>query len=142
MDDHRLARFLAKICVNENGCWEWTASLMHNGYGQFSIDRQGRLVAAHRAAYEHWVSSIPVGLQLDHLCRNRKCVNPDHLEPVTQRENMLRGIGPAALAARATHCKRGHPFSPENTLRLRTRNERVCRTCKHIRAASLRRLGS
>lgn len=83
-------RFLAKMSVDEaSGCWVWTAARTSKGYGQFRIGP--RPVRAHRYAYTLLVGPIPDGLQLDHLCRNRLCVNPGHLEPVTNWENTLRG---------------------------------------------------
>jgi len=89
-------------------------------------------MAAHRFAYEALVGPIPEGLKLDHLCRNRACVNPDHTEPVTDRVNTLRGFGPTAMNARATHCSEGHEFTDENTY-LNQSGSRVCLTC--MRAA-------
>lgn len=91
-------------------CWEWLGYITKAGYGQF-----GRNMIAHRLAYELEVGEIPAGLQIDHLCRNRSCVNPDHLEPVTGRENTRRGESFSARLAAQTHCKRGHVFTPENT---------------------------
>ncbi|MDP9224875.1 MAG: HNH endonuclease [Actinomycetota bacterium] len=83
---------------------------------------------AHRVAYELLVGPIPEGLTLDHLCRNTSCVNPQHLEPVTVRENVLRGMGWGAKNKRKTHCHRGHPFDAKNTLRI-PGGTRKCRTC-------------
>src|SRR5690606_14050374 len=111
-------------------CWKWTGGLNPGGYGRFSVG--GRCVAAHRFAYEALVGPIPEGLVLDHLCRNRACVNPDHTEPVTDRVNTLRGFGPSALNARATRCSEGHEFTDENTY-LNQSGSRVCLTC--MRAA-------
>lgn len=113
------------------GCWLWTgATKNHNGYGALTLRGTPRsVILAHRFAYELLVGPIPDGLQLDHLCRVRHCVNPDHLEPVTQAENVRRGISPSAVQARKTHCKNGHEFTPENTYVNRNRNERVCRLC-------------
>lgn len=113
-------RFLAKIEVQADGCWIWTASLDTHGYGQFYDGK--KLRKAYRVAYELYVGPVPEGLQLDHLCRVRRCVNPSHLEPVTQAENLRRG----ALAR--THCKHGHPFAGENLAILNGRWRR-CRIC-------------
>src|ERR1035437_6893898 len=105
-----IARFWAKVDKTED-CWNWTAHTDGMGYGQLAKPGQhGGLVVAHRFAYELLVGPIPEGLQLDHLCRNRACVNPDHLEPVTRRVNILRGVGFGAVNAKKTECPRGHPL--------------------------------
>lgn len=106
-------------------CWPWLASTSW-GYGEFSLG--GKLRKAHRVAYEDQVGPIPAGLTIDHLCRNESCVNPRHLEPVTMRENTMRGTGPTATNARKTVCKRGHPYTPENTYR--SAKGRECRVCR------------
>lgn len=102
-------------------CWLWTGGTSY-GYGLFWN------VPAHRWAYENLVGPIPPGLHIDHLCRNPPCVNPAHLEPVTVRENTLRGVGTSAQNARKTYCIHGHPFSDENTYRPPS-GGRYCRTC-------------
>lgn len=107
-------------------CWQWDVLRPDTGYGDFY---DGRAWLAHRWSYEHHVGPIPEGLEIDHLCRNRGCVNPAHLEPVTPRENTHRGFGPSAQCARQTHCKRGHEFTDENTYRY-PHGARACRTCK------------
>ena len=119
-------RFDAKWMPEPNtGCWLWTAATQGNGYGKFTVE--GKQVYAHRHAFERWVGPIPTGLTIDHLCRVRNCVNPDHLEPVTHRENLLRGETINAANAAKTHCVRGHEFTPGNTYVYR--DGRYCRTC-------------
>lgn len=113
------------------GCWLWLGWLTEEGgYGRFRYDR-GRVVA-HRFAYELLVGPIPPGLELDHLCRTRRCVNPAHLEPVTHRENTLRGISPAARHAIKTHCPQAHPYDETNTRWYQGR--RYCIACKRVAA--------
>lgn len=119
-------RFWPKVVRDpDTGCWEWTGATAR-GYGQ--IWSAGQRVYAHRLAYELLVGPIPEGLELDHLCRNRPCVNPRHLEPVTHRVNTLRGVSPSAKAATQTHCVHGHPFDEANTYRL-SDGARRCRRC-------------
>lgn len=126
-------RFWSKVDTSGD-CWPWLGSKNPLGYGKFWLD--GSLRKAHRVAYEWCVGPIPDGLHIDHLCRNPSCVNPAHLEAVTHRENVLRGIGPAAKNAIKTHCKNGHEFTPENTYRWEGKpNKRVCRTCQVVSAA-------
>jgi len=120
-------RFDTKWTPEPNtGCWLWIAGVNPLGYGQFWWS--GRTVTAHRFAYEREVGPIPDGLELDHLCRTRCCVNPAHLEPVTHRENTLRGDTITGRQARQTHCKRGHPLSGPN-LYAKPNGRRQCRTC-------------
>lgn len=138
-------RFWAKVAQTGNvcECWEWTASTDGKGYGKISVG--GKLTPAHRFSYEQVHGRIEDGKQLDHLCRNRLCVNPAHLEVVTCRENIRRGIPFANNHAKGwlrnkTHCKNGHRFSSANTYRNGTK--RSCRKChaayEKARRASLR----
>lgn len=112
------------LTPEEKGCWVWNAYTT-NGYGQF-----GRNERAHRFSYKTTNGPIPEGFVLDHLCRCRKCVNPDHLEPVLLSVNVLRGVSVAALHARKTHCDYGHEFTPENTYTPATGIGRYCRACR------------
>lgn len=109
-----------------SNCWLWSASTNNAGYGKISWN--GKLKLAHRVTYELIKGTIKEGLELDHLCRTPLCVNPDHLEPVTSKENVLRGNGLASVNAKKTHCKRGHEFNQENTL-LTKSGKRRCRVC-------------
>lgn len=112
--------------VRGDGCWQWMGWTMKNGYGQATMGARKQL--AHRAFYETFVGPIPSGLTLDHLCRHRYCTNPKHLEPVTNRENVLRGTGFSAQHAAKTHCPKGHPYNEANTYWYG--GSRQCRTCR------------
>jgi len=113
--------FYGKI-KKTNSCWHWESSIGWDGYGRFSLRKNCYL--AHRFSYELNVGPIPTGMQIDHLCRNRFCVNPAHLDPVDNDENMYRRV-----LARA-HCKNGHPFDEKNTYVNPNRGRfRVCRKC-------------
>lgn len=119
-------RFWSK--VNKTGtCWLWTGFKDRKGYGRFNPAHR-RSAHAHRFAYEDVVGPIPDGLTIDHLCRVPGCVRPNHLEPVTMRENVLRGFGPTALNAKKRTCRHGHPYSGDN-LRIAGVRYRVCRAC-------------
>lgn len=146
-------RFMTHV-EKSASCWVWTAATDKDGYGRFYRDAKSPRHVAHRFAYEAMVGPIPDGLQIDHLCRNTSCVNPAHLEPVTLDENVRRAWEvrergtPAPLRlclpdptspwanARKTHCKRGHEFTPENTILIPT--GRCCRTCKNMHDAARR----
>jgi hypothetical protein len=127
------SRFWPKVREAASGCWEWTAST-RNGYGQFAINRRPR--PAHRLAYEHLRAEIPDGLVIDHLCRNTRCVNPWHLEPVTIRENALRApvIGKPKYKHRPEFCAKGLHRMEEHAVP--NGKYRVCRPCRRARAGA------
>ena len=109
-------RFWSKIEIkNSANCWNWKSTLNNKGYGRYwngQLSKNGKKVMtyAHRMVYEKIIGKIPEGMTLDHLCRNPKCVNPSHLEPIPMKENILRGIGLTATNARKTICEKGHPL--------------------------------
>lgn len=119
----------------DTNCWLWRRAITHDGYGMVSGD--GVSMVAHRAAFICLVGPIPEGMTLDHLCRNRACVNPDHLEPVPFRENVLRGTSFSAVNARKTECSDGHPLTGDN-LYIRPNGARQCRQCNANAAARYR----
>ena len=122
-------RFEALIAPDPNsGCWLWLGTVNAKGYGRF-----GRGEMAHRASLRFQAIEIPVGMEVDHLCRIRSCVNPEHLEVVTHRENLMRGDTITARAAATTHCPQGHAYSGKN-LTLSSNGKRGCRECHRLRA--------
>lgn len=129
-------RFWPKVEVWD--CWEWKASKNAYGYGQFYTGETMRL--AHVISYQLLVGEVPAGLDLDHLCRNRSCVNPDHLEPVTRRENIARGSSVVARQMEQTECKYRHPLSGDNSY-IDGRGRRVCRACVRRKVAEQRAKG-
>lgn len=104
-------RFDDKWVIRENGCWEWIGGRDPHGYGRFTIGtlKSHKPFLAHKYAYERRYGPVPDGLELDHLCRNTSCVNPDHLEAVTHRTNMIRGFAPGMVVFRTGACGKGHP---------------------------------
>lgn len=110
-------------------CWIWAWALNTHGYA--GIKSQDVYYPVHRLMYELEVGKIPKGLQLDHLCRNRACINPAHLEPVTAQENVRRGIAPPAQNAKKTHCHKGHEFDKIYTNANTGEVERRCTICRN-----------
>lgn len=135
-------RLASRIDVDDQGCWLWMGKTA-KGYGRITVgswaDGSVREVQVHRLVYEILAGPIDGDLTIDHLCRVRRCVNPDHLEPVPLRENLLRGVSSPAVNSRKTRCKRGHPFTPENTFITKV-GYRQCRTCGRYHAAGYRRM--
>lgn len=121
-----------------SGCWLWDGSTDSKGYGQFRDPISNKNLRAHRVSYEINKGVIPIGLELDHLCRNRCCVNPDHLEPVTHRINNLRGNSVSANNSKKTNCPNGHAYDLANT-RINVDGSRKCKHCDRIMHEALRR---
>lgn len=115
-------------------CWIWTAARKPEGYGVIGAGVRGSgVLRAHRVAYELVFGPIPEGLTLDHRCVNPPCVNPAHMEPVTNVVNVMRGSGVGPTNAAKTECPKGHPFTEENTIREHSGRHRKCRTCRNAR---------
>lgn len=135
-DSHLPERFWSKVLRLPDGCWLWTAAVLRQ-YGRFRFGPDGTSTKlAHRGAYLALAGDVPVGLELDHVCLNKQCVNPAHLALVTHKENVYRGSLPAVsflLHAAKTHCPQGHPYDEENTYRPPNKNGRYCRACQRIR---------
>ena len=127
---HPLLRFIEKVSFTEDGCWVWSAKVTPNGYGQFAVgsrrDDTVRTVYTHRWSHEFFIGAIPVGYEVDHLCRNRRCANPDHLEAVPHIENVRRG-NVAVRELSKTECPQGHPYDEANT---RSEERRVGKECR------------
>ena len=132
---------MVRVVHVEDGCWEWLGSRTPTGYGTFKW--QGRTSPAHRWMWRVLRGEIPSGLELDHLCRNRGCVNPEHLEPVTHDENVRRSLpfvsrGQSHHNGGKTHCPNGHPLSGDNLYLDRKGKQRMCRACRAQRMAEYR----
>lgn len=134
-------RFFMKVEKTET-CWLWTGSKNHLGYGQIWLSDEKRVAMAHRVSVRLHGREIPPGYEVDHLCRNPSCVNPEHLEPVTHEVNMDRAPASAIqFQAAKTHCPQGHEYIPENTYLKRNASgtlSRECRTCKRARSNASR----
>lgn len=132
-------RVQMRVSIEDRGhdtpCWISDRAAQRNGYTKIGLG--GKTYLTHRVSYEAHIGPIPDGMQLDHLCRQRACCNPDHLEPVTCRENLVRGVTIIAAQVSATHCLKGHPFDATNT-RMTNLGKRVCRTCDRARASQYR----
>lgn len=123
-----LTRIFSRVEKTES-CWLWLGAT-NSGYGYINFPRQSRMGAVHAILYRYFVGPVPKGKELDHLCRVRNCVNPAHLEPVSRRENTLRGMAPNAISVRTNSCYRGHKFTLENTYF--NRGKRHCQTCRKV----------
>lgn len=123
----RRAILEAAIPPDQDGCWDWPGTRTAGGYGQMRGGSKVKIYV-HRASYEAFVGPIPDGLHIDHLCRNRACFNPAHLEPVTNAVNCARGMSPGAVVARTNICARGHELTEDNVIR-RSDGARQCRPC-------------
>lgn len=126
INNNLVKRFLSKVQITQY-CWIWKGGKFESGYGYFNYNY--KLVRSHRMSYMLFKGKIPEELQLDHLCRNKLCVNPQHLEAVTQRINNLRSNSFSGVNARKTHCKRGHKLSGSNLL-INKKGFRNCRKCE------------
>lgn len=130
----------SRVHVNTTtGCWEWIGPLTGVGYSQISLGRSFFL--AHRVMYTEFRGPIPGVLTIDHLCRNKRCINPWHMEAVTHAENNFRGNSNSARKRRQTHCNQGHEFTPENTY-IHKNGNRACRECNRLRAERRRNKSS
>jgi len=131
LEEEKLKAYLLSKIKKVNNCWIWQdKSINTSGYAQIKIQKKQVLV--HRLSYELFNGKLEKNLVIDHLCRNKLCINPDHLELVTRKENILRGFGPTAINSRKIACKKGHSLTGYNLIIRKTGN-RECRTCKNLR---------
>ena len=131
-------RFWEKVKKTE-GCWFWLAYKVPTGHGRFRVGgKDGEMTPAHRVSYRLLKGEIPKGMDLDHLCKNPSCVNPEHLEPVTRAENVMRGTGYGPTNAAKTSCLRGHIFDGENTY-FDKHGKRSCKECRRMALESYRK---
>ena len=124
-----IVRLMEHVEVTDT-CWNWIGHKINGGYGRISVNHKNKL--AHRTSYELLIGKIPDGLVINHICRNRGCINPEHLEPVTQKENVRQGLTgfKTGLKNRAkTQCPKGHKYTPDNLVKT---NRRSCRTCHNV----------
>jgi hypothetical protein len=126
-----IENFKKHIQITKEGCWEWTAKIHKNtGYGYFTV--KGKTHLSHRFSYKYFKGEIPLNLCIDHICENRKCVNPEHLQAITLKQNILKGKSVCAQKAKQIYCHKNHPLSGEN-LYITPDNRRQCKTCNKIR---------
>ncbi len=134
---------LLDLIDKDRDCWVWTGSTNHAGYGRLTTgsrtDNTRRTRSAHRVSYEVFKGEIPDGLTIDHLCRNRKCINPEHLEAVTIKENIHRGNPLWKQESARTHCPKGHEYTEDNIYRYATKHGGFCRNCKTCMKARTKR---
>lgn len=126
-----LDRFIEKVLIADSGCWEWVGSRLPSGYGRFGdVNKRSAMVLAHRWSYEYFAGPIPAGAVIDHMCRNKLCVNPLHIDAVTPYENNARSI-PFRRTHTDTHCVNGHAWNESNIYRKKGGGKN-CRTCRNL----------
>jgi hypothetical protein len=133
----RFDTFYRRVEFKSGDCWYWRGFITKQGYGRVKLG--DRLYYAHKVSYLVSVGDVPVGLELDHMCRTRDCVNPYHMEPIPGVTNMLEGVSPSGLNSRKTHCKRGHALNEGNTYSDPKKANRSCRVCQRLHSETFRR---
>ena len=137
---HTIDRVLNRVeRIPFSGCWVFTGAINHFGYGIVGLQNSKKIDRTHRVAYRHFKGEIPTGLVIDHICRNPACVNPRHLQAISQSDNIKRSLLVKMRGAR-THCKHGHEFTPENTKYVKGQRGRRCAKCLQISKAKSRGL--